>query len=144
MRSVNLYELLLRYQHILDIIFEAAKEYNMPYDEDFRVIVKLLLNSFYGRACIAANKTQDEYRRQYEKELWLNLCRSDIRFGEIVEEIFEKSYADTDSVCTTTSMMELYGKYQKVIKEGLAAERKEEIHSCIPFIIERIRNEEKN
>lgn len=34
-------------------------------------------------------------------------------FGEIVEEIFEKWYVDMDSVYTPSSMMEIYGKYQK-------------------------------
>lgn len=71
--------------------------------------------------------------------MWSSLHTSEMNFGTIVNELFENSYLDTDSCHQQTSMMDLYGKYQKAINECVAEYRKEEIHSRIPFIIERIR-----
>lgn len=83
------------------------------------------------------------YSDQYAYAILRKLCKSEIRFGDVVTELF-KYYGDTNRCVQNTNTMELYGKYQEAINKGLAAARKEEIHSCIPFIIERIRNEKKN
>ncbi len=75
----------------------------------------------------------------------LNLLKKgDISFGSVVTDLFEKYHDDKYRCNIPPSMMEEYGLYQRAINKGLAAARKEEIHSCIPFIIERIRNEKKN
>lgn len=123
---------------IIERIFNEAGEIDAEDYSDFKRYAKLVLNHFYGIACIAANKSHEEYRQEYEEHLWSSLHTSEMSFGNIVNELFENSYVDTDSCYKQTSMMDLYGKYMKAINKGVVVDRKGVKKYYIPLKIERV------